>query len=128
MAAWVVPTSAPVPQWSDCLGVVRGTPIAVDASDPNTSAPDSTRVFFTPKIKQMIAGLVADLACQVEVWVYLKSMAKWVKVLAATSLTANVVSFFGNGLASAALPDNVPCFIRVVANAGSATYIGMIAR
>lgn len=117
------------------IGSFGGTPIGVDASDPNTVAPLRERVFMTPKVtksdsaggKQSLVFAVGDKGCTLQLWWYSSKIGRWFKFLGTIAITADSMTANGPGLQnnSATAPEDVPMTVQVTANAGSATVIGI---
>lgn len=127
MAAWTIPNHvyADVQYYFTQVGA-----ITVDSSDPNTSAPDAARVAQTPRRNNLIPvfiTLTADAACHLEVWWYSRTLAKWLLAVPAQTLASAfaTVTVGGPG-GTVGIPNEVPVFLRVTANSGSATTIAAI--
>ena len=125
MSAW-----QPGNDWSDVIVKLTGSPVATD-TDPNTAAPDVTRVFNSPKpslyTRPTVAWFLANQGCVIQLWMYSSLLARWFKVGAPVTLTADTMTDIGAGTTAntATIPDYIPLFLQVTANAGSATIIGM---
>lgn len=123
MAAWTKPTPSTFYDCHVIVGSLSGGALSTE-NDPNTTAPDVSRVSFTPKsaLRQILCSLQADAGCVVEGWWYSYTIGRWFRVNQ-TTLVADITTAIGAGISSIGIPENVPFFLRVQANAGGAKVV-----
>lgn len=118
------------------LGAVGGGALAVDAADPNTTAPQEARICRTPRAQphgQSYAFLFADAGCVLEGWMFSRFVGRWVRLFQKTIATAFIGVHADQTVGAGAtattilmpIPDGIPFFLRVQANAGGAVVAGV---
>lgn len=120
------------------LGAVGGGALAVDVADPNTTAPQEARICMVPRGAsrgggQTRAFLFADAGCVLEGWVFSRFVGRWVRLFQKTIATAFIGVHADQAIGAGAtattilmpIPDGVPFFLRVQANAGGAVVAGV---
>jgi hypothetical protein len=99
--------------------------LAVDTNDPNTTAPDDSRLFQGPSTRQTTPTAAYVLAVggpiTVELWMYSDQMKQWFKVAAATACAQDALTY----LPTIPPLDGGALFLRVTVNAGTAAGCGV---